>query len=119
MPTDKIHPPGFYPPEFHGALAFRGTGFGYEIARGDKATCLALARKFRAFIKSCESYPLSAGYRTLCHFTASTKVKEVTKRVWNTDPSADNTHWDCPEFICLVVVKRKLSLEEKINAAFA
>lgn len=98
MPIDKQHPPSFYPQRFREAMSFRGEGYGFEIARGDEATALREARRFRAFVSSCQQYPLSSEYKTLLAFVARTKVKELASGQW----------------LCLVVVKRKLFLEERL-----
>jgi len=101
MPTDQHKPPAHYPRLFHNALAFRGEGWGFEIARGDEAACKSEARRFRAFVGSCQQYPLSAGFKNLQQVVARTACKELPSGEW----------------VCLIVVKKKLWLADRIKEA--
>jgi len=101
MPIDKKHPPAFYPKIFRIALMALSMSDPVAIHNGTKASCKTEARRFRAFIASCQEYPLSPEYKRLLFVVARTRIKQQEDGSW----------------ACFVFVKEKLNLVDRIENA--
>jgi hypothetical protein len=82
MPSDKIKPPDNFPEYFQLPFA-RGLGKWWLLSSEDKQPCLALARKYRAFLKSIPLYPLHPLNSAMTDKQYRTKVEQQANGEWS------------------------------------
>lgn len=94
MPTDKIRPPQEFPQAFHDTLSNGQGMFLIELAESKKKA-LAIARKYRAFIRSIRAYPLHPHNELLTLCDVRTRVKQLANGTFTVYAIVNRKiHWE-------------------------